>query len=157
MKRLVCLPWLLRPPEERSPTVRLFSGRAADSSTKSSAVWKRRPAEVGLYFFTGISSDPLEELDGLLAGGQPHVSLLPGLTLADELPHSLPLPLTVGQAHLRHLDAEELLDGPLDFDLVGAAVHFEADRIGGLLQSRGLLGDQRAADQLQRFHLYPSV
>src|SRR6266498_1882865 len=112
MKRLVCLPWLLRPPVERSPTVRLFSGREADSSTKSWAVWKRRPADVGLYFFTGMSSDSLEELDGLLAG-------------------------------------------PLDLDLVGPAVHLEADRVGGLLESRGLLGDQRAADQLQRFHLLP--
>src|SRR6266540_2768595 len=100
MKRLVCLPWLLRPPVERSPTVRLFSGREADSSTKSWAVWKRRPADVGLYFFTGMSSDSLEELDGLLAGGQPHVRLLPGLALAEELPHAFPFPLTVGQAHL---------------------------------------------------------
>src|SRR5262249_20760175 len=55
MKRLVCRPWLLRPPEERSPTVRLFSGRVRDSSTKSYAVWKRRPADVGLNFLTGIT------------------------------------------------------------------------------------------------------
>ena len=55
MKRLVSRPWLLRPPVERSPTVRLFSGRLRDSSTKSYAVWKRRPADVGLNFLTGIA------------------------------------------------------------------------------------------------------
>src|SRR6185369_5820859 len=101
MKRLVSFPWLLRPPVERSPTVRLFSGRFFDRSAKSCAVWKRLPGDVGLYFFTGMCSDPLEELDRLFAGRQAHVGLLPGLALSDELPHALPLPLPVGHPDLR--------------------------------------------------------
>src|SRR5215470_1098117 len=154
MKRLVCRPWLLRPPVERSPTVRLFSGRLLDSSTKSYAVWKRRPAGVGLNFLTGIavSLHSLEELE-LLARGQAHVRLLPVLALSEEPAHALPLPLAVGDADVGDLHPEELFDGPPDLDLVGPAIHLEADRVGRFLQFRGLLGEQRAADELQRFHV----
>src|SRR5713101_8173082 len=156
MSRLVCRPWLFLPPVARMPDVRLFSGRSVESSETSCADWKRRPAEVGLYFLTGIGSDSLEELD-LLAFGQLHVRLLPVLALSEEPAHTLPFPLAVGHAHAGDLDAEELFDGLADLDLVGRAVHLEADRVGSFLQLRGLLRDQGAADQLLRFHAHPSV
>src|SRR5262249_22149909 len=153
MNREVTRPWLLRPPVERSPRVRLFSGLASESSWNSSVVWKRRPADVGLNFFSGIgrASHAFEELDRLLAGGQPTVGLLPVLATADEAAHPLQFPLPVRHADLRDLDAEERRDRAGDLDLVGVAGDLEADRRGRFFQPGGLLGDQRPPNQLMRF------
>src|SRR5205807_144151 len=63
-----------------------------------------------------------------------------------------------GDPDLGDLDSEERGDGPRDLDLVGRAVHFEADRVRGFLHPRGLFGDQGLADDAMRFHhLPPSV
>src|SRR5262249_37321023 len=96
----------------------------------------------------------LEELD-LLIRLESHVRLLPVLTASDKTTHPLPLPLAVGDAHVRDLDAEEKGDGSSDLDLVGVARDLEADRVRGFLQPSGLLGDERAADELLRFHHFP--
>src|SRR6478672_3956985 len=95
MKRDVWRPWLLRPPVERRPLVRDFSGGAEESYEKSSVVWNRRPAEVGLNFLTGIlvSLHALEELDGLLSRGEADVGFLPGFPTAHEPTHALELSL----------------------------------------------------------------
>src|SRR5689334_5402399 len=58
MYREVTRPWLLRPPVERRPTVSDFSGRDVEISSNDIPVWKRRPADVGLNFLSGIDYTP---------------------------------------------------------------------------------------------------
>src|SRR5512132_767612 len=137
------------------PTVRDFSGRTAEISSNVSDVWKRRPGEVGLNFLTAMLLHPFEELDRLLARRQPYVSLLPGLPLADEAAHPLPLALAVRDADRRDLDAEELLNRAGDLDLVRVASDLEADGVRRILQACRLLGDERPPDDLLRIHHSP--
>jgi hypothetical protein len=51
----VIRPLLFRPPVFFSGSVRLFSGRAFVTSSKLETDMKRRPGEVGLYFFNAMA------------------------------------------------------------------------------------------------------
>src|SRR3954462_4709606 len=95
---------------------------------------------------------PLEELDRLLALGEPHIGLLPVRAAPDETPLPPHLAVTVGDPDLGDLDLELGLDRALDLDLVGVPRHFERDDVLLFPQSRRLLGDQRAADDLLDSH-----
>src|SRR5665648_67888 len=54
--RVVMRPLLLRPPRLGSGSNSDFSGAVLVISAKSETVWNRRPGEVGLYFFSPMSS-----------------------------------------------------------------------------------------------------
>src|SRR5574340_1273992 len=58
-------PLLFRPPFWGSGSSSDFSGVVAVTSAKSATVWKRRPGEVGLYFFSPIVSPSLRLPDHL--------------------------------------------------------------------------------------------
>src|SRR5262249_34590616 len=90
----------------------------------------------------------LEELDHLLALLQDDEGLLPVGPLAHEAAGALHLAVHVGHPHVGDLGAEQALHRLLDLGLGGVPVHLEAEGPVVLLGLRGLLGDQRPADDL---------
>src|SRR5918998_2674356 len=76
--REVTRPWVLRPPDLVSPSVRAFSGSSFVTASCCSQVAKRRPGEVGLCFLIAIRLRllALEELNRIV-GMQRHHGLLP--------------------------------------------------------------------------------
>src|SRR5215212_5601205 len=93
-----------------------------------------------------------QEFRHLRAFAELHVGLLPVRAAAGEAP--LPLDFAVRDAGADAVDlgAEQLLDRPLDLDLVGVARHLEHDRAAVLAHERSLLGDQRPADDVGELH-----
>src|SRR6185436_284880 len=146
-------PRLLRPPVRRRGSVSAFSGVDFVISSKVRVVMKRRPADVGLYFLSGICpirspSGLVEELDHLLALLQDHVGLLPIRPAAHVAALPLDLAVHVGHPHVLDLHPEQALHGLLDLGLGGVPVDLEAERALGLLEGGGLLGDERPPDDL---------
>src|SRR5215210_794660 len=127
--RTVRRPRLLRPPD-------LLSGSRSErsgflplvSSSNVETDMPRRPGEVGLYSFSGMclslsaSSHALEQLDPL-AGRERHDSLLPDPRHAGLLPEAAHLAGYFDRVDGRDLDVEDILDRPLDLDLVGVLQH----------------------------------
>src|SRR5690554_1718015 len=58
------------------------------------------------------------------------------------------LAAVVGGADVRHFGAEELLDGALDLQLVGVAVHFEDNLVVGFLEECRLFAEADVFDDL---------
>src|SRR5688572_2919322 len=149
-------------------------------SSNVCTVWNRRPGDVGLYLRIGIAvilevaSSPfpvarqccsghwkpatgnalgsLQEFGDLFPFAQLHVGLLPVRALADEAPLPLELAVRDRGPHRFDLRAEQLLDRALDVDLGGAAGDLEHEGAAGFTQQRGLLGDQRAANDVRELH-----
>ena len=71
------------------------------------------------------------------------------------LPWRLNLPCASDVRTLCDLRAEQRLDGALDVDLVGVHRHLEHQRPAVLAEDRGLLGDERAPDDVCQFHGWP--
>src|SRR6185436_3651631 len=144
-------PLLLRPPERRSGSVSLRSGSFFVSSEKSSVDTKRRPGDVGLYSLIGIVVlllRLLEELDRLLALLQDDEGLLPVRPPARVAALALHLAVHARDPDVGHLALEQRLDRLLDLRLGRVAVHLEHERLLALLEQRGLLGQERATDDL---------
>src|SRR5262245_9724734 len=93
-----------------------------------------------------------EELWHLRAFAQLHVGLLPVRSAAGESSLALDLPVRDARPNAFDLRAEELLHGTFDLHLVGVARHLEDDRPPVFAQDRGLLGDQRASDDVSEIH-----
>src|SRR6185503_8007935 len=95
---------------------------------------------------------PLQEFGQLLAVPQLHVGLLPVRAAAHVL--ALPLHFAVRErrANALHLGTEQRLDSALDVDLVGIHRHLEHQRLAVFADDRGLLGDERAPDNVCQFH-----
>src|SRR6266852_6277405 len=115
------------------------------------------PAEVGLYFLTGIVRilrlHALDEIGRLLSLFEPHVGLAPVAALALITAHPLDLAADVEEPHFLDLHFEELFDRALDLDLVRLDVDFESeDVVAGIAHHRRFLGDERAPDDLVRIH-----
>src|SRR3954468_6259493 len=148
----VSSPWLLRPPERCSFSVSGAYGSLVVISSNVSAVLPRTPGDVGLYLRIAISLRPLQELGQLLAFPERHVRLLRIRAAANEF--ALPLELAVRQRGTDggDLRSEQRLDRPLDVDLVGVPRHLEHQRAPVLAEGRGLLGNQRTADDVSQFH-----
>src|SRR6476620_9908223 len=118
------------------------------------------PAEVGLYFLTGIVSSfiayiralhALDEIGRLFSRHEPHVSLAPVAALALVTAHSLDLAADVEEPDFLDLHLEELFEGRLVLNVVRFRVALERDDVvAGFAHHRRLLGDQRAADDLIR-------
>src|SRR5438552_2215913 len=156
MKRTEMRPRLSRPPVFLRGSVSAFSGRSFVISSKVRWVMKRRPGEVGLKFLSAISLCLVEELDHLLALLQDDVGLLPVRAPAHVAALALDLAVHVGDAHLLHLHAEQRLHGLLDLGLGGVAMHLEAQRALGVLEARGLLGDEGTPeDFVDALHGFP--
>src|SRR6476660_9171083 len=113
-------PWWLRP-----PLLPCFSSNGAYGSP----LWRpgvttrtalRRPGAVGLKVINAIyvSSGRGHHVDRL-AFGQSHVSLPPVAAAAHAELEGLVLALHVQDVHGADVDAENLLDGFLDLELVG--------------------------------------
>src|SRR5262245_28917472 len=94
----------------------------------------------------------LQELGHLLALAQRHVRLLPIRSASREA--SLPLHLAVPERRADALDLrpEQLLDGAPDIDLVGVSRDLEHQRASSLAHAGGLLGDQRAPQNVGCLH-----
>src|SRR6185295_15520959 len=158
-KRDVTRPKWLRPPVLAIFSVRDRTGRLPwVSSAKSGAMRPRLPGVVGSCWRRPMKLHSFEELD-VLAGGERHDRLFPGSGHANEPAHSLFLPADDGGANVDHAHVPQLLDRVPDLDLVGVARHLEEqlrlDRLRieilagltpGLLETRALLGEQRALD-----------
>ena len=96
-------------------------------------------------------SDPSglrEQLDGV-ALGKAHHRLLHLGTLAGEAPHPAGAARRIHGADADDLDVEQMLDGRLDVGLGGPMVHLEGVLVD-LDGAGGLLGDQRAADDIRQ-------
>src|SRR4051812_3360652 len=116
------------------------------------------PAEVGLYFLTGIVSSvyrlarelhALDEIGRLFSRHEPHVGLAPVATLALITAHSLDLAADVEEPDFLDFHLEELFDRALDLDLVRLGVDLEGeDVVAGFAHHRRFLGDERAPDDL---------
>src|SRR5438034_6230767 len=151
--QMLMRPRLVRPPVRRKGSVKAFSGVALVISSKVRVVMKRRPADVGLYFLSGICpirspSRLVEELDHLLARLQDHVGLLPVRPASHVAALPLHLAVDVGHPHVGHLHPEQALHRLLDLRLGGVLVDLEAEGALGLLEGGGLLGDERPPDDL---------
>src|SRR5438270_9584543 len=120
------------------------------------------PAEVGLYFLTGIVSSvyrlirelhALDEIGRLFSRHEPHVRFAPVAALAFVTAHPLHFSADVEEADFLNLHFEELFDRGLDLNLVRLRVDLERDDVvAGFAHHRRLLGDERAADDLVRIH-----
>src|SRR5262245_54765363 len=89
----------------------------------------------------------LEEVDPL-AFAQGNVGLLPIRPASHRAADTSGLAEHVGRPNLDALHLEQLLDGPLDLDLVGVGSHLKNDLIADLVNVRALLGDDR-----RRYHV----
>src|SRR5688572_18024067 len=169
--QMVCSPVLLRPPDGCSFSVSGACGVSVVISSNVSTVIWRRPGVTGLYFRIGINPrsrhvhetvnrelstclGSLEEVRQLLARAQRDVGLLPVRTAADVAALALQLAARGQRAHVGHFRAQQFLDRPLDIDLVGVFRHLEHDGPAIVSKSRGLLRDQRTADDFGKFHGY---
>src|SRR5512145_3081827 len=92
----------------------------------------------------------LEVFDRLLAFAEPDVGLLPVLRLARVAADPADLARLRLGADLGDLGLEQLLDGPLDLDLVGPPGDLEADDPARGLKPGRLLRDHGADDDLMR-------
>src|SRR5437773_1489804 len=115
------------------------------------------PAEVGLYFLTGIVRilrlHALDEIGRLLSRFKPHVGLAPVAALALVTAHPLDLAADVEEPHFLDLHFEELFDCALDLDLVRLRVDLESENVvAGVAHHGRLLGDERTADDLIGVH-----
>src|SRR3981081_2368107 len=120
------------------------------------------PAEVGLYFLTGIVSSvyrlirelhALDEIGRLLSRLEPNIGFAPVAALALVTAHPLDLAADVEEPHFLDLHLEELFDSALDLDLVLLGVALESDDVvAGFAHHRRFLGDERAADDLIGVH-----
>src|SRR4051812_35397129 len=115
------------------------------------------PAEVGLYFLTGIVRilrlHALDEIGRLFSRHEPHVGLAPVAALALVTAHPLDLAADVEEPDFLDLHFEELFDRALDLDLVRFRVDLEGDDVvAGFAHQGRLLRDERAADDLIRVH-----
>src|SRR5262245_49623572 len=97
----------------------------------------------------------LQELRELFALPQLHVRLLPVRTPAHVLALALHLAVGKGGADALHPGSEQLLDRPLDVDLVGVLRHLEDQRPAILADDGRLLGDDRAPDDVGDFQAHP--
>src|SRR5512135_2672712 len=88
----------------------------------------------------------LEVFDRFLALAEPDVGLLPVLGAADVAADPADLARLGLGPDLGDLGLEQLLDGPLDLDLVGAAGDLEADDPAHGLELGRLLRDHGAED-----------
>src|SRR5688572_20528028 len=95
---------------------------------------------------------PLQELGQLLAIPQLHVRLLPVRAPPHVLALALHLAVRERRAHALHLGAEQRLDRAFDVDLVGVHRHLEHQRLAVFTDDGGLLGDERALDDVSEFH-----
>src|SRR5271166_4027170 len=128
--REVLRPCALRPPELGLGETSERSGRSRVISEKSETVWNRRPGLVGLRERSGMGEvflcSALEEVD-LVAGLDRHDGPLGVGPVADGVGTAVPgrLALAVEGVDVDHADAERLLDGGADLDLVGVRVDHE--------------------------------
>src|SRR5829696_6246892 len=115
---------------------------------------KRRPGDVGLYFFNAIGLDlsPLEDLDRV-ALAHLHDGLLPAGARALRHPAPLRLRLHLDDVHVLDVHLEQLLHGLADLRLVRVLVDLE-----GVLavadQAVALLGDDRREQHLVRMEAH---
>src|SRR5215207_3233252 len=99
-----------------------------------------------------IRLEALEDRDGL-AGTHLYHGLLPGPRAARGDAAALGLGGHLGGAHVDDVHVEQRLDGLLDLRLVRLVVYAERVLLGGR-QDIGLLGDDRADDDLAVVHDY---
>src|SRR5512141_2417496 len=92
----------------------------------------------------------LEVFDRFLAFAEPDVGLFPVFRLARVAADAADLARLHLRPDLGDLGLEQLLDGPLDLDLVGAPGDLEADDPARCLDPGRLLRDQRADDDFVR-------
>src|SRR3954452_18123071 len=109
------------------------------------------PAEVGLYFLSGIVRilrlHALDEIGRLFSRHKPHVSLAPVAALALGTAHSLDLAADVEEPDFLDLHLEELFDRRLDLNLVRLRVAFHADSVAaGFAHPRRLLANVPGRD-----------
>src|SRR5262245_27818687 len=154
MCRVVIRPYEFRPPVRFLVTVSRFSGSVFVISSKVRMVMNRRPGDVGFKPFTGmalcllpVGRLALEQLD-LAVRAQRHDGLLPGRPPSDVPAHALLLAEDDLGPDAGHLDLEDRLHRVADLDLVGVGGDLEADLVVLVLERRGLLGHQRAQDDL---------
>src|SRR3954452_14954064 len=105
------------------------------------------PAEVGLYFLTGIVRvlrlHALDEIGRLFSRHEPHVSLAPVAALALVTAHSLDLAADVEEPDFLDLHLEELFDSGLDLNLVRLRVGPKRDGVvTGFAHHCRLLADE---------------
>src|SRR4030095_12402434 len=95
---------------------------------------------------------PLQEVGQLLAVPQLHVGLLPVRAPAYELALTLHLAVRERGANALPFGTEQRFGCALDVDLVGVHRHLEDQRLAVLADDRGLLGEERAPDDVSQFH-----
>src|SRR5688500_11363145 len=120
-------PRLLRAPLRLLPAMSGLCGCDVVISSKLGYSWKRLAGLVGFTFLIAMASHALEELDRLLAVGEPDVGLLPLRAVALEATLPAFLAGEPGHAHVGDLALELSLDRLLDLDLVRPRRHLERD------------------------------
>src|SRR5262245_41484324 len=114
-------------------------------------LWKRLPADVGLYLRIGMLRT-LEELRHFRAGLEPNPRLLPVRALALEPALALELAVLDLRPHGGDLRVEQLFHGAADVHLGGVHGDLEHNDLALLAGNRRLLCNERASDDLCGLH-----
>src|SRR5471030_2761369 len=160
--RTVIWPLLLRPLCFFLTSTRPRSGFLSVSSEKSIVVMKRRPAEVGLYFLTGIYL-LLKVVDAVqldfLPGSNSDDGFFPVRTRTRRAnAFAREVLLLAWNRHgvdLKNRHLEDFLNGVLDLRLACKQMHLKAVLLHSGVQHR-LLGDQRGNNDVAGVHYFVS-
>src|SRR5256885_15395156 len=121
-------PWLLRPPVNLWPSVKVLTGPPFHNSLRSMRTTWRSPGVVGLNVLSAMSlirlrrSDARGDVDRL-AFGQGHDSFFVVRALPEKTLEALSLAPNLDRVDAGHLDVEQAFDGGLDQRLRRIGTH----------------------------------